>query len=240
MAAVTKKSELVAQAIVHDVVRRGLQPGDRLASESEMMAEYDVGRPSLREALRVLELNGLVTLKPGPGGGPVVEAVSPAVLGRMLTLYLHVSGATYRELVATRLALEPTCAGLAATAATDAERAALATLGSRAHGLDLDDDRVYRDMSREFHGAVASMSGNRILELLSHALMEIFDAHIARATRDVDVRAAAPHEHDDVIAAIAAGDAAAAEARMRRHMEHFAAVFATALPEMLDQTVRWE
>lgn len=240
MTNVIKKSEVVAQAIVRDVVQRGLHPGDRLAAESEMMAEYQVGRPSLREALRVLEVNGLVSRKPGPGGGPVVEGVNPAVLGRMLTLHLHVAGATYRELVAARLAVEPACAALAATFASDVERDTLAAMGSRAHGLDLDDDDVYRAMSRGFHGAVATMSHNRVLELLAHALMEIFDAHIARATRDAEVRAIAPHEHDDVIAAIVAGEAVEAEDRMRGHMEHFAEVFAAALPEMLDQTVRWE
>ena len=116
-----------------------------------MMAHYDVGRGSLREALRMLELNGLVSLKPGPGGGPVVEAVNPAVLGRMLTLYLHVEGATYRELVAARLAVEPTCAGLAAATATVEAKQHLAELGSRAHELDLGDDTAYRAMSHEFH-----------------------------------------------------------------------------------------
>jgi len=237
---VPKKSEIVAQAIVHDIVRDGLQPGDRLASESEMMAQYDVGRGSLREALRVLELNGLVTLKPGPGGGPVVEAVNPTVLGRMLTLYLHVSGATYRELVAARLALEPTCAALAARVSTPEQRAELAKLGERAHSLDLNDDAAYRAMSNEFHGAVVAMSGNRILELLAHALMEIFDAHIARATRDMPTRLAAPEEHDAVIAAITAGDAPGAEALMREHMQHYAALFADSLPDLIDKTVEWE
>ena len=56
--------------------------------------------------------------------------------------------------------------------------------------FDLGDDSAYRAMSHEFHGTVASMSGNRILELLAHALMEIFDGHVARATRDIDTRAA--------------------------------------------------
>ena len=237
---VPKKSELVSQAIVHDIVVRGLAPGDRLASEAEMMEQYDVGRGSLREALRMLELNGLVSLKPGPGGGPVVEPVNPAVLGRMLTLYLHVEGATYRELVAARLAVEPTCAGLAAATASLEAKQQLAELGSRAHELDFGDDAAYRAMSHEFHGAVASMSGNRILELLAHALMEIFDGHVARATRDIDTRAAAPDEHDAVIAAILAGDAVTAESEMRAHMEHFADVFGNALPELLDENVRWE
>jgi DNA-binding FadR family transcriptional regulator len=237
---VPKKSEIVAQAIVHDIVVRGLAPGDRLASEAEMMEQYDVGRGSLREALRMLEINGLVSLKPGPGGGPVVESVNPAVLGRMLTLYLHVEGATYRELVAARLAVEPTCAGLAAATASPEAKQRLQELGARAHELDFGDDDAYRAMSHEFHGAVVSMSGNRILELLGHALMEIFDGHVARATRDIDTRAAAPDEHDAVIAAILAGDASTAEAEMRAHMEHFADVFGGALPELLDENVRWE
>lgn len=168
------------------------------------------------------------------------ESVNPTVLGRMLTLYLHVSGATYRELVDARLALEPTCAALAATVSTREERDALAKLGEQAHAIDLNDDAAYRAMSNEFHGAVVAMSGNRILELLAQSMMEIFDAHIARATRDEPARMAAPHEHDAVIEAIVAGDAATAEAEMREHMEHFASVFARSLPELLDQTVRWE
>ena len=170
----------------------------------------------------MLELNGLVSLKPGPGGGPVVESVNPTVLGRMLTLYLHVSGATYRELVDARLALEPTSAALAAVVSSPEERAVLAKLGERAHAVDLNDDAEYRAMSNEFHGAVARCPGNRILELLAHALMEIFDGHVARArhARHRHPRRPRPTSTTAVIAAIVAGDAAAAESQMRAHMEH--------------------
>jgi DNA-binding FadR family transcriptional regulator len=84
------------------------------------------------------------------------------------------------------------------------------------------------------------MSGNRVLELLAHALMEIFDGHVARATRDIDTRAAAPDEHDAVIRAIVAGDAVAAQSEMRAHMEHYAEVFGRALPDLLDDNVRWQ
>ena len=235
-----KKSEVVAQAIVHDIVREGLQPGDRLASEAEMMEQYDVGRGSLREALRVLELNGLVSLKPGPGGGPVVESVNPTVLGRMLTLYLHVSGATYRELVDARLALEPTCAALAATVSSPDERPNWPSSVS-GHTPSTSTTTPPTVQCRTSSTAPScAMSGNRILELIAQSMMEIFDAHIARATRDEPTRMAAPHEHDAVIEAIVAGDAVTAEAEMREHMEHFASVFASSLPELLDQTVRWE
>jgi len=234
-----KKSEVVAQAIVHDVVRRRLRPGDRLASEIEMMDDYGVGRASLREGLRILELNGLITIKPGPGGGPFVNAVSARTLGQMLTLHFHVAGATYRELMQARLTLEPVCAGLAAARDDDVVAARLGAVAERAVDVDVLDDYEYRAMSRDFHGTVASLSGNRVLDLMAHALMEIFDAHIARATHDAGTRRAVPDEHDRVTEAILAHDAELAEARMREHMERYADVFARSLPGLLDEPVEW-
>src|SRR5215208_4511482 len=72
-----KKAETVARDIVRDIVRQGRQPGDALASESEMLDEYGTSRESLREALRLLEVQGLVSIRRGPGGGPSVCSVDP-------------------------------------------------------------------------------------------------------------------------------------------------------------------
>ena len=63
-----KTAETVAAAIVRDIVSRKLRPGDTLPLESEMLAHYRVSRASLREALRILEVQELIRLKPGPGG----------------------------------------------------------------------------------------------------------------------------------------------------------------------------
>ena len=73
-----KVSEVVARAIVHDIVSRGLEPGATLPSEAVMLARFQVGRASLREALRILEVHGLITIKPGPGGGPFSTASGTA------------------------------------------------------------------------------------------------------------------------------------------------------------------
>ena len=93
-----KTSETVARDIVHSVVAGGLGQGDSLPSEARMLEQYGVSRESLREGLRLLEAQGLITLRRGPGGGPVVGAVDPANLGRASTLYYHLVGATYGEL----------------------------------------------------------------------------------------------------------------------------------------------
>jgi len=72
----TKRSEMLASEIVEEIVSKALQPGDMLSSEATMVDQYDLGA-SLREAVRLLEAQGLVTMKPGPGGGPVVGTVDP-------------------------------------------------------------------------------------------------------------------------------------------------------------------
>ena len=91
LARTPKTSENVARAITRDIIRDGRRPGDLLPSEATMLAQYDVSRESLREALRLLEVQGLVAIRRGPGGGPTVCTVDPANLGRVSTLYYPVS-----------------------------------------------------------------------------------------------------------------------------------------------------
>ena len=110
----SKTSEIVALEIVRDIVAQGLKPGDRLPLEAEMLSQYRVSRSSLREALRLLEVQGLIAIRPGPGSGTVVGRVLPGNLARTLTLYLHMSGATYDQLLDAWTAAEPLLARLAA------------------------------------------------------------------------------------------------------------------------------
>jgi DNA-binding FadR family transcriptional regulator len=109
-----KASEQVAQAIVRDMVQRGLGSGERLPGEAAMAASYRVSRATLREALRILEVQGLISLKPGPGGGPTVGTVEPRNLARTQSLYFHLGAARYRDVMAAQVEMESTCARLAA------------------------------------------------------------------------------------------------------------------------------
>ena len=79
-----------------------------------MLEEYQVGRGTLRESLRFLELQGIISLKPGPGGGPVVERPEATSLATSLMLLLQFADAQYRVVAEARVALEPTMARLAA------------------------------------------------------------------------------------------------------------------------------
>jgi GntR family transcriptional regulator, transcriptional repressor for pyruvate dehydrogenase complex len=78
-----KTSESVARDIVDDIVVRRLREGDNLPPETAMLQQYGVSRETLREGLRLLEAQGLISIRRGPGGGPIVAAIDPANLGRV-------------------------------------------------------------------------------------------------------------------------------------------------------------
>src|SRR4051812_39401907 len=91
-----KTAMLVAQRIVADINRRGNTFGDRLPPERAMLEEYNIGRGTLRESLRFLELQGVISLKPGPGGGPMVERPDGTSLATALSLLLQFHNTPFR------------------------------------------------------------------------------------------------------------------------------------------------
>ena len=68
-----KRALTVARRIVEDIEQQGAEVGDRLLPEQEMLVRYGVARATLREALRFLELQGIIFLRPGPGCGPIFQ-----------------------------------------------------------------------------------------------------------------------------------------------------------------------
>ena len=117
-----------------------------------------MGRASSREGLRILEIQGLITIKPGPGGGPVVSAASSNEFGRMATLHYQALGATFREVVDARMIIEPLMAKLAAEARNPKLIVALHAASDRTSS-GLADDPRYSDSAADFH--VLIMQGDR-------------------------------------------------------------------------------
>src|SRR3954468_8843649 len=115
---VRKLSTALADSITAPILKTGLQPGARLPSEREMREQFGVGRGTLREALRVLEAEGLITVRSGPHGGPVVARPDANRLARLLILLLISWGTTLRAVYDVRIVLEPLAAGRAAESAT--------------------------------------------------------------------------------------------------------------------------
>jgi DNA-binding FadR family transcriptional regulator len=232
-----KVSAVIAREIVRDIARQNLTPGTTLESESAMLRRYQVARASLREALRILETHGLIRIKPGPGGGPVVSNVSTADFGRMATLFFQVLDIHFGELVEARLVLEPVMARLAALKQNHVANDELRAIAKA--GFDADDDVAWHNASRSFHDKVLSMSGNGLLSLVSGSLNDIFADRISGLLYGGRQREQTKKIHAEIADAIASGDADAAETLMREHMVDYQKAVAKREPKLLDEVVDW-
>lgn len=234
---IEKVASQVARAIAKDIADRQLSPGTALEPESIMIERYQVSRASLREALRILETQGLISIKPGPGGGPLVSDVSSQDFGRMATLYFQVLGITFREIVEARLLLEPVMAGLAAERDDPDAKARLGEV-ARA-GWHADDNADWLRISDEFHAHVLSMSGNRTLNLLARSLKDVFTDRVSGLLFPPEDRDHVRTVHDAIAKAILRQERSKAQRLMEEHMREYATALEARYPTVMDELVDW-
>ena len=235
-----KISEILARQIVRDIGRQHLPPGTMLPPEATMLERFRVGRASLREALRILETYGLITIKPGPGGGPVVRKVTAKEFARTSTFYFHLHGATLGDLLEARRAMEPLMARLAAGRR---DRAALAKFtadftASR-EAFERGDDETGNRLVGEFHAEIAGASGNRILDLFGESLRELYSERLESRMIGRNDSKKVIDEHGAIHDAIVEGRAEDAERLMAAHMATFERLSRKAIPGLLDDVLDW-
>jgi GntR family transcriptional regulator, transcriptional repressor for pyruvate dehydrogenase complex len=229
----------VSEAIARDIVRRigaeELTPGTQLPPEAKMLEEYRVGRGSLREALRILEVHGLISIKPGPRGGPTVDQVHTENFGRMATLYFQMDGVTFADLVDARVIMEPTLAALAA------QRRDPQLIGelSRFTATSRTDDDEYISGVDEFHRLLAAMSGNPVMTLFGQSMTDILRERLSPPLFPKSRRPAVLNVHNDIAKAVSDGDAVRAEQLMREHMTEYAAYARRRHPGLMREVVDW-
>ncbi len=232
---VVKTSETVALSIVHDIVAQGLSTGDRLPLEAAMLAQYRVSRASLREALRILEVQGLISLKPGPGGGPVVGRVDARYLARTATLYFHLGGMTYGQLFETQEEFEPLCAA----------RAALHPDRREALQEFIDSPQVpdglseYHVATRHFHDVVYELAANPVLALVTKSISSIITLHIVSTMDPVEMHDSILAEHVLIARAIVAGHANKARDLTAEHFRAQHDFYRRNAPSRVDDLIEW-
>ena len=240
-----KSSEAVARDIVHDIVTKSRRPGERLPSEQAMLKLYRVSRQSLREGLRLLEVQGIISLRRGPGGGPVVGHLDSANLGRTSTLYHHLAGATYAELLEAWVVSESLLAERAArNPDRDAVRKAMAAfIESKGEGAQERGDPVDPVATAirhsHFHAVVASLARNRVLELNLQSIGRIVLHHVVlesdRKTPELEIVA----DHLMIARTIAAGHAQKSWELMGDHVTRMAGFYRTEVRTQEEDLIDW-
>jgi GntR family transcriptional repressor for pyruvate dehydrogenase complex len=236
-----KTAETVARDIVDDIVRRGLEAGDRLPPEATMIKQYGVSRQSFREALRLLEVQGLLTIRRGVGGGPFVGTVEPANLGRISTLYYHLAGGTYADLFDAQIVAEGVLAERAAKNANRADvRMVMAPFMEGGGGQeDPTDPAAYLQKHVNFHFIVARLAANPVLELLLQTLTQIVGHHVAVVADPRDVRDEIERSHVAISRSIAAGRSAKSRELMENHVRTVSTFYAQQIGAQTKDLIEW-
>jgi len=192
--------------------------GERLPTERELTDQFKVSRVVVREAVRELEIKGLVKILQGPTGGAYVTDLSPDHLNNaFLDLFLY-NRVSVAELIQARLLIECEVARIAAArVATESARRLQDALDAEQD--DLASHAEFVSNRLEFHYLLAEMSGNRLLQAISSALFRLTGDVIleVKPVRKVIHR---PEEHTEILRAILTHDSDAAARAMQRHLEN--------------------
>jgi len=219
-----KRPQVVADRLRDRILDHGLTPGDRLPAEWLLPEALGVSRGTFREAMKILETQGLVASKTGPGGGVFISRIEPTEAARFVRNLFLFDQPSIANIYALRKVLEPE---LAATAAQDLEPAAFAELQTTIRLYEDEPQSVEQEYQQrlaelEFHAVLAANSDNHLLGFVCGFLVRLLqDMAVCRdiyTKPNPELRETGLSYQVRLLRAIKAGDAARARTLMRDHM----------------------
>lgn len=217
-------AELIADHLRRQIVRGELEEGSSLPPEGKLRERFGVSGPTLRAAYRVLESEGLISVRRGSRGGARVHRPQLSVASRYVGTLLQTEGVTLNDLFNARTVLEPPLAGLAARNGT---RAGLKPLRDvlDAEEASLADGAAFARATTQFHKELVHLAGNQTLTVLASLLWDLAERHVVTSVAEggddpakLKQRRGAFHAHRRLVELVAAKDAAGAEEFWRKHM----------------------
>lgn len=223
-------SKSVADDLLARVARGDFKPGDTLPSEQSLMAEYGVGRNTVREAMQGLRTLGIVEIRPRLGARVLDGRAENALASSAISVLL--GDQTIYELYDVRLILEPAAAAKAAANRTAADLAAIKTALAHFRVAYEVGANVW-EADIEFHQAIAEASGNSVLARILAPMSDLL-VHARQATGAIPAAAErALHEHQAIADAIEARSVRNARSAMTTHIQ--SAIWALEQLEQFDE-----
>ncbi len=224
-----KLSDQIAEDLCRRIARERMEPGQRLPNERTLMQHYGCAKGTIREALKALEVQGLVAMQPGPNGGAEIRPVSIDAAAMQLRRFLHFRQLDFAQVYAVRRSLEVALGlsivgriddGILQQLASNIDACqAAAEAGDLAHG---------RVLELKFHDILCDASDNALLafmcRFLNSLLRDLVEFRSGSATEYEAFGAHNIDSHRRLVSAFRAEDAEAVGAVMHEHMccaEHF-------------------
>ncbi len=217
---VPKAADVLANLLREKILGGELREGADLPNERDLCAQSGLSRASVREALRILEGEGLITTRIGRNGGSTVARPNSETIERSVGIFIRGLGIRLEAVLEARAAIEPPSARFAALHRTDEDLAEIekcqAKLEQASHNDDVD---TYVRANLDWHVQVVRASHNELLiAFISAVSHSVYLATDLEGFNSAEVRNAVIHAHRRVIEAIRAGDGEAAARRMERHV----------------------
>ncbi|MFI5043642.1 MAG: FadR/GntR family transcriptional regulator [Acidimicrobiales bacterium] len=241
---IREKPQLIADELRALIVAGDLSEGESLGHEPDLIERFGVSRPSLREALRILEAEGLISVVRGASGGVVVHEPNERMTARTAALVLQARNVSLADVHQARSLLEP------AAAATIARSGRRRSAGNQLALLIDEQERHLEDpdgfgaANAAFHERLVTLAGNQTLTIVAEMLNEIVSRAVTAVSQagpngqSSRTRRRGISSQRRLVELIAAGDGAAAEEHWRAHMAVVGQVLlgqqATTVVDLLD------
>jgi GntR family transcriptional regulator, transcriptional repressor for pyruvate dehydrogenase complex len=221
-------AEMIAGELRDGILSGAYGDGDSLPRQEDLVERFGVSPPSVREALRVLETEGLVTVQRGNVGGAVVHAPRAGKVAYMLGLVLQHQAVAIRDIAETLVRLDPACAALCAER-SNRRRTVVPLLRANLRGSKkvIAAPELYAPIAQNFHEIIVDNCGSPTMSVVVGSLESLWTGHVARLTghahvprrtTTIDARQASWAEHAALLELIAGGHAEGAERLARTHL----------------------
>lgn len=223
----------IVDQIKEQIFEGRFAPGDRLPSEKELIEQFGVSRTTVREAMHVLESQGLVDIKVGAGGGAFVAVPSADPVNQVMSDLLRMHALSIRELVEARTVIETSIVTFASGRATPEDIKAMQDAIDEARAARAAGNLRFTPFSVRFHIALAAAAKNKVLLFTVNSFRTPFYQTLEKLLPDERMEDQAIEDHQRLLDAIVAHDAEKACQIMSEHLSYF-----EERAEKLDQTPR--
>lgn len=218
-----KSREVLAERLRAEILHGSLPAGTRLPTERELATSTGLSRTSIREALRILEAEGLVHTRLGRYGNSIATRPSDAALGRYISLFAKGNNVSLQSLVEVRSALEPMVAQLAAANRTEEDIAKLREISGHLEKAAEEHVPEFPEWNARWHDALAAASHNELLRAFMSSIAGLMiEVSQIKFFSSTEIRLLVCRTHRKILEAVVSQDSEAARRRAERDVAAYA------------------
>ncbi|MBW1911671.1 MAG: FadR family transcriptional regulator, partial [Deltaproteobacteria bacterium] len=178
-----------------------LGPGERLPSETELAHQFNVSRPTIREALRTLELSGFLIIKTGVNGGPIVQNTLTSTISNLYLDAFQMEKITLEELTDARMIIEGVIIG---RVIDNIEKSDIENLKNNIQEAKkkLEHDIMATEENIEFHRLLAKASKNPVFLIVAKSITDVVGNLLSRAKPDTETSKNVVEYHEKILKAV--------------------------------------